>query len=170
MFVSSQPTPEIPNSPKNSKMISRIEGFKNEYEFMSNFVPSRVILDGVIYPTVEHAYQAAKSLDPVQRDMIKKAKTPGQSKRLGQLLVIRTDWEEVKESVMRELLFQKFSQPEFMELLLATGDAYLEETNWWKDRYWGVCEGKGKNRLGFILMEIREALKEIQAQMLVSNK
>lgn len=149
-------------------MISRIEGFKNEYEFMSNFVPARVVLDGVIYPTVEHAYQAAKSLDPVQRDIIKKAKTAGQSKRLGALLVLRPDWEEIKESIMRDLLFQKFSQPRFMDRLLATDDAYLEETNWWKDRYWGVCEGRGKNRLGFILMEIREDLREIRSQMLAS--
>jgi len=143
-------------------MPERIEGFHGEYEFLSNFVPARVFLSGVSYPTVEHAYQAAKSLDVNERIIIEKARGPGQAKKLGRLIDCRPDWEDVKEEIMRELLIQKFGQPHFMELLLATGDAYLEETNWWKDTYWGVCKGKGLNRLGHLLMEIREHLKEIQ--------
>lgn len=143
-------------------MQKRIEGFHGEYEFLSNFVPARVVLSGVQYATVEHAYQAAKSLDVGERIIIEKARGPGHAKRLGQLIDCRPDWEDVKEAIMKELLMQKFSQPKFMELLLATGDAYLEETNWWKDVYWGVCNGKGKNRLGHILMEIRTHLQEIQ--------
>jgi len=141
--------------------MERIEGFKGEFEFLSNFVPVRVVLSGVEYPSVEHAYQAAKSLDVNERLIIQKAKSPGQAKKLGRLITMRSDWEDVKEHIMRELLIQKFAQPQFMELLLATGDAYLEETNWWKDRYWGVCKGKGLNRLGYLLMEIRSYLKDI---------
>lgn len=145
--------------------MERIEGFHNEFEFLSNFVPCRVKLDGVWYPTTEHAYQAAKTLDESERVVIQKAKGPGHAKRLGQLLNIREDWDDVKEDVMRELLIQKFSQSPFMDQLLATEDAFLEETNWWKDTYWGVCNGRGLNRLGYILMAIREDLKQI----LVSN-
>jgi ribA/ribD-fused uncharacterized protein len=141
--------------------MKRIEGFRGEFEFLSNFVPARVVLSGVVYCTVEHAYQAAKSLDVNERLIIEKAKSPGQAKKLGRLLTIRSDWEDVKESIMRELLIQKFAQSKFMEQLLATGDAYIEETNWWKDRYWGVYKGKGLNRLGYLLMEIRGYLKEI---------
>lgn len=141
--------------------MNRIEGFHNEFEFLSNFVPARVILDGVAYSTVEHAYQAAKSLDLNERIIIQKARGPGQAKKLGQLLTCREDWETVKEHVMFELLIQKFSKSPFLEQLLATGDAYLEETNWWKDTFWGVCNGKGKNRLGHLLMEIRSHIQEI---------
>ena len=145
-------------------MPERIEGFHGDYEFLSNFVPAKVVLSGVQYPTVEHAYQAAKSLDVNERIIIEKARGPGQAKKLGQLVDCRPDWEDVKEPIMKELLMQKFSQPKFADLLLATGDAYLEETNWWKDRYWGVCNGTGRNRLGHLLMEIRSDLREIRAQ------
>jgi len=143
--------------------MERIEGFKGEFEFLSNFAPVRVVLSGVEYPTVEHAYQAAKSLDVNERLIIQKAKSPGQARKLGRLITMRPDWEDVKEHVMRDLLIQKFAQPRFMEPLLATGDAYLEETNWWKDRYWGVYKGKGLNRLGYLLMEIRSYLKDINS-------
>ena len=141
--------------------MERIEGFHNEFEFMSNFVSCRVVLDGVTYPTTEHAYQAAKTLDLGERVIIQHAKGPGHAKKLGQLLTIRPDWDDVKERVMNDLLIQKFSQPIFMEQLLATSDAYLEETNWWKDRYWGVCDGRGLNRLGHLLMKVRVDLRAI---------
>lgn len=144
-------------------MSDPILGFNGEFEFMSNFVPCRVTYEGRVYPSTEHAYQAAKSLLDSDRAMIQLAKTAGQSKKLGNLVVLRPDWDEVKEQVMMELLIQKFSQPKFMELLLATGDRYLEETNWWKDRYWGVCEGRGLNRLGHLLMKIRTILQDINA-------
>lgn len=152
----SHPSPEY-----KVTMQERIEGFHGEHEFLSNFVPARVVLSGVTYPTVEHAYQAAKSLDLSERVVIEKARGPGQAKKLGQLIQCRPDWEAVKEDIMRDLLIQKFAQPAYAELLLATGDAYLEETNWWKDRYWGVCKGTGLNRLGHLLMEIRADLRGI---------
>ena len=126
---------------------------------MSNFVPVRVKLEDVWYPTTEHAYQAAKTLDKDQRAMIRIAKTPGIAKRLGQKVTKREDWEEVKEQVMLDLLLQKFAKSPFTEQLLATGLAYLEETNTWNDTYWGVCKGQGKNRLGYLLMNVRLVLK-----------
>ncbi|WP_407304112.1 NADAR family protein [Acinetobacter sp.] len=141
--------------------MDRIEGFNGEFRFLSNFSPCRVVLSGVTYPTVEHAYQAAKSLDVQERIIIEKALGPGQAKKLGSLINIRPDWEDVKEAIMRDLLIQKFAQPMYMELLLATGEAYIEETNSWRDTYWGVYNGRGLNRLGYLLMEIRTYLKEI---------
>lgn len=131
-----------------------------DFEFMSNFVWCTVQLDGQFYPTTEHAYQAAKTFDLDNRRLICIAKTPGISKRLGQKCKMRDDWDRVKEDVMYDLLVQKFSQPEFAEKLLATGMRYLEETNHWGDRYWGV-DGTGKNRLGMLLMKIRSELREI---------
>jgi ribA/ribD-fused uncharacterized protein len=141
--------------------MDRIEGFCGENRFLSNFAFARVTLDGVVYSTTEHAYQAAKTLDSSKRAMIKIAKTPGVAKRLGKLLELREDWLDVREGIMTDLLIQKFSQPEYMHQLLSTGDAYLEETNTWNDTFWGVCSGKGLNRLGHILMQIRSDLRQI---------
>ena len=145
---------------KAKEMTDPILGFHGDHKFMSNFEPAHVRLgDYEWYPTTEHAYQAAKTMDWDERRAIKFAKTPGIAKRLGQKVTKRADWEQVKEQVMRDLLIQKFKLPHYRDQLLATGDAYLEETNTWNDVYWGVCKGQGKNRLGYILMEIREALK-----------
>ena len=68
--------------------------------------------------------------------------------------------EEVKDQIMYEIVLNKFSQnEELREKLIATGDEYLAEGNTWHDTYWGVCNGKGKNKLGKILMQVREELK-----------
>lgn len=145
-------------------MPERIEGFQNEYRFLSNFEYVRVKLDGVYYPSVEHAYQAAKTLDVNERMLILKAKGPGHAKRLGKLIECRSDWDDVKERIMMDLCIQKFAQEPFRSLLLATGDAYIEETNTWKDTHWGVCNGQGQNHLGYILMDIRTYLREIEKE------
>ena len=158
--------PTISDSQLSSQIrkssMERIEGFQNEFRFLSNFESVRVVLDGVTYPSVEHAYQAAKSLDVNERIIIQKAKGPGHAKRLGKIMDCRSDWDDVKERIMMDLCIQKFAQEPFRTLLLETGDAYIEETNTWKDTHWGVCDGKGKNRMGHILMEIRQYLKEIK--------
>lgn len=139
-----------------------IKGFSGEFRFLSNFVKCWVQLDGELYSSTEAAYQAAKTIDPLMREAIRCASTPGKAKRLGPKGPhLRCDWEDIKEDVMRDLLIQKFSQEPFTELLLKTGDAYIEETNTWGDVYWGVCNGFGKNRLGIILMEIRSHLQEL---------
>ena len=79
----------------------------------------------------------------------------GRAKRLGRV-ELRSDWEEVKIEVMREVLRCKFSQnPDLKAKLIATGDAELIEGNNWNDRFWGVCRGVGQNHLGRLLMELR---------------
>lgn len=88
---------------------------------------------------------------------------PFQSKKywIGKEEQIRPDWEEIKISVMRELIFQKFTNnPQLKQMLLDTEDALLEEGNTWEDTYWGICNGIGENNLGKILMEIRDSLKQ----------
>lgn len=137
-----------------------ILGFNREYRFLSNFYPAKVEYDGLEYSSTEHAYQAAKTEDAAQRRRIREAQKPGDAKRLGKQVKMRTDWEQIKIGVMRDLVRQKFTNhKELKEKLLATGDAYIEETNTWNDTFWGVCKGKGQNWLGKILMEIREELK-----------
>jgi len=138
-----------------------IRGFFGPFRFMSNFVPCIVELDGLQFASTEHAYVAAKTLDQTKRLEISLVETAGQVKRLGRKIKLRADWEEVKIDIMRDLLIQKFAQEPFKSQLLATGDAYLEETNTWNDMFWGVCEGVGYNTLGWLLMEIREDLQAI---------
>ena len=125
------------------------------YEFLSNFHPATVRLDGVEYPTVEHAYQAAKTLDFSEREHVRSAPTPALAKERGQRVTVRRDWNDRKVAVMRDLLAQKFADPVLRERLAATTPLELIEGNTWGDRFWGVYEGEGENWLGRLLMEIR---------------
>ncbi len=135
----------------------KIDKFFNEHAFLSNFYDSRVFYDGVSYPTVEHAYQAAKTLNPVERSKIRMAKTAGEAKKLGRGVTLRKDWENAKVRVMLDLLREKFSDPGLRHQLLDTGDVELVEGNSWGDKFWGVDSktGKGKNMLGKLLMQVR---------------
>ena len=140
--------------------MNKILGFSKEFRYLSNFYPAMVKLDGLEYFSTEHAYQAAKTLDPVEREVIRASTKPGEAKKLGQKVTMREDWDQVKISIMKDLVSQKFTNhQDLKENLLATGDSYLEETNTWSDFFWGVCKGKGENHLGKILMEVREELK-----------
>jgi ribA/ribD-fused uncharacterized protein len=135
-----------------------IDSFKGENRFLSNFWPAEVMLDGMLFPTVEHAYVAAKTLDPEKRAEIRLVNTAGQVKRLGRTLDLRTDWDKVKLTIMEDLVRQKFQHPELAALLLATGDQELVEGNTWGDTFWGVCFDVGCNHLGLILMKVRDEL------------
>jgi ribA/ribD-fused uncharacterized protein len=135
-----------------------IDRFHGDHGWLSNFWPSPIELDGATYPTVEHAFQAAKTLDLEAREPIRQTTSPGQAKRLGRKVLLRPDWEQVKVEIMRGLLRKKFADPSLAALLRATGDRELIEGNTWNDRFWGVCRGAGKNWLGRLLMEIRSEL------------
>ena len=137
-----------------------IDSFEGQYRWLSNFWPAVVMLDGYSYPSVEHAYQAAKSLDVDYRWRCRSALHAGLAKRLGRTAALRHDWDTSKVGIMRELVRQKFAHPELAEKLLATGDAELIEGNHWNDTFWGVCRGRGLNMLGQILMETRFNLKQ----------
>jgi ribA/ribD-fused uncharacterized protein len=133
--------------------------FDGEHRWLSNFWPAEVVLDGVKYPTTENAYQAAKTIDPVIRKQFVNC-TPGMAKKLGQVIAIRNDWEQIKIDVMTELLKQKFAiNTEFGQKLLNTHNVKIVEGNYWHDTFWGVCNGVGKNMLGKIIMNIRRDLK-----------
>ena len=134
-----------------------IESFSGEYRFLSNFYPVENYLDGVTYPTVENAYQAAKTLDLEKRKEFLHA-PPGLAKRLGQRLELRPDWDSVKMSVMTQLNEQKYMHPDLREKLCDTYPQDIVEGNTWGDTFWGVCNGKGSNHLGKILMAIRMQL------------
>lgn len=136
-----------------------ITSFTGPHRWLSNFWPAPVSLDGVVYPTVEHAYVAAKTRDSTWRSAVLACGTPGDAKRLGRRMNLRSDWNAVRVDVMRDLLEQKFSNPTLAEKLLATGDALLQEGNTWGDTFWGVCNGRGENMLGKLLMEVRIGIR-----------
>lgn len=139
-------------------MSAPIANFFGEYRFLSNFWYCDVQLDGVTYPSVEHAYQAAKTLCLGQRATIREAATPAAAKRLGKRVTMRPDWDQEKRTVMAGLCWQKFQYPDLREKLIATAPRDLIEGNTWGDVFWGVCRGKGHNYLGIILMNIRREL------------
>lgn len=86
---------------------------------------------------------------------------PSYAKKLGRVVKLRRDWELIKDNIMYQLCLAKFEQNAVLiDLLLATGEAELEEGNFWRDTYWGVCNGVGLNKLGLILMQVRKELKE----------
>lgn len=139
-----------------------ITSFTGTYDYLSNFTCCRhgIVLDGMTYDTVEHAFQAAKTLDFGKRWEIRAAHTPGMAKLLGRRVKLRPDWEEIKIDVMLDLLRQKFAPGTALAKLLAgTGDAELIEGNDWGDTFWGVCRGKGENVLGLLLMTVRQELR-----------
>lgn len=138
-------------------MINRFDG---EYSFLSNFELSPFTVNGIVFPTMEHYFQAMKAINQEDLLEIAKASTPGKAKRLGRKVKIRPDWEYVKKDIMLEGLRKKFAIPELRQKLLDTGDAYLEEGNTWGDRCWGVCNGVGENNLGKLLMRVREEIRE----------
>lgn len=136
-----------------------IERFAGDYRFLSNFHPSEVALDGEPYPTVEHAFQAAKTLDAQQRAAIRRAPSPGAAKRLGRNVDLIDGWDRRRVAVMRGLLVDKFTRhPDLAARLLATGTRRLVEANTWGDQFWGVCDGRGDNQLGRLLMSVRAHL------------
>lgn len=139
-------------------MTQNIDNFSGKYRYLSNFWLCQVPYQGIAYPSSEHAYQAAKSLDWAERLRISTAKTCREAKRLGQSLLLRSDWEAVKVEVMREVLWNKFTDNlTLLQRLMQTDDVLLIEDNTWGDTFWGECDGKGQNHLGRLLMEIREA-------------
>ena len=139
-----------------------IRGFNVPYRFLSNFWPCIVHMYGKAYPSVEHAYQAAKTLDERERDWIRTPPTARIAKRRGQQVIMRKDWERIKKPIMFELVMDKFTRDESLKKkLLETGNASLVEDNTWGDTYWGKCNGEGKNHLGKILMRARRELRQI---------
>lgn len=141
-----------------------ITDFHGDHFFLSNFYPADIIYDGETYPTVEHAFQAAKTLDKQERLTLREAETPARAKRLGRRVTLRSDWEKIKFDLMLDLLRQKFSHSDLRQKLTNTGDVELIEGNTWGDKVWGrmLVKGRwiGQNYLGKLLMKVRAELQQ----------
>ena len=150
-----------------------IEKFDGEYAFLSNFSPSEIEYEGIIYPTVEHAFQAAKTMDMAERQRIANLSTPGEAKRAGRRVALRPDWETIKDDVMYNCLCAKFKIPELREKLIATRKEWLVEGNTWHDNYWGDCSCekcrniRGRNVLGETLCVVRNEILTEEEEIMV---
>lgn len=142
-----------------------VTSFTGPFRFLSNFAESPIRLGGEVYPTVEHAFQAAKTEDPELRRQIREARTPGQAKTMGGAVPLRPEWDErLRYEVMEACVRQKFSYEPFRSQLLATGDRELIEGNSHGDRHWGMVRGVGGNHLGRILMKVRDELRGVELE------
>lgn len=144
-----------------------IDNFSEKYFFLSNFYNVYVEYDGMIYCSTEAAFQAAKTMDIAERARIARL-SPSDAKRVGRRLQLRPDWESVKDKVMYDVCFAKFTTNDSFRLrerLLETEDEELIEGNTWHDNYWGNCTCDkcknipGRNQLGKTLMRIRDELR-----------
>lgn len=140
-------------------MPAKIETFDGDHRFLSNFASAKVEYCGYEYPSAEHAYQAAKTLDPAVRREILATKSPSAARKMGRKVDYRPNWDELKWGIMFDIVWTKFHKnPRLAEKLKETGDAELIEGNWWNDTFWGTCGGVGENHLGKILELVRESL------------
>lgn len=143
-------------------MTKKITSFEKKYDFLSNFYPSVIMMDGYPYNTVEHFYQASKARNTNAHHFINLSPTPGIAKRRGADVELVDDWEAKRYDIMLAGVRAKFTQNFYLvEDLVATGDAVLVEGNHWHDNYWGDCgcdrcaDIVGENNLGKILMQVR---------------
>lgn len=137
-----------------------ILGFFDRYRFLSNYHICPCVVSNIKFISSEHAYMYQKSDNAVYREAIISCPTPKEAKRVGQTAELRRDWKVYRKTAMLIALNAKFKNKDVAQLLIDTGDSYLEETNTWNDTFWGVCKGVGENNLGKLLMKIRTNLKK----------
>jgi hypothetical protein len=153
--------PAAVTAPANPNVIE-FYSKKPEFKELSNFYAAPFSLDGKTWPSVEHYFQAMKfPTDPAYQETIRQIKTPQSAKSLGSSKEhpIRPDWDSVREEVMKKALEAKFTQNEALkQILLSTKGKELVEASP-TDIYWGIGKArKGQNRLGKLLMELRDTI------------
>jgi len=136
-----------------------IKGFFGYFRFLSNFEKCLVEYEGMLYPSSENAYQAAKVAPDARKEF--QTCSAAESKTLWKKLppiYTPATWDDNKLTVMRKVVFDKFLRnDDLRNKLLDTGGRYLEETLWWRDNFWGVdVVIGGENNLGKILMQTRK--------------
>ena len=140
----------------------KICGFVDGYKWLSNMYPCAILHKGLGFNSTEAAYQASKT-NNIEIAKTFQNVTGLEAKRMSKLIVPFKNWNDVKFNVMAQLVFQKFLiHPDLKQLLLDTGDKYIEETNHWNDMYYGVCNSIGENNLGKIIMATRKYLQELE--------
>lgn len=148
------------------KQLLQTPAFRGAAELLSNFSLYRpeeyMIQEGITYKSSEHYYQAMKFRSLCRRTEVANHELRGLKNFVRKAVKEEQDyaWDayftEYKEEMMLQALRHKFSQPRYAEMLESTGTLELVERNNWNDVYWGVCRGIGANRLGILLMQIRD--------------
>lgn len=130
---------------------------KDPHGHMSNFYRSKFYWNGIWWKTSEHAYQAAKTCDYDEIVLVRDAKTPRIARDIGQTVELKPHFDHDKYEIMKEIVREKYLQNrDLLDKLIETGDEFLIEDSP-VDYYWGCgADGTGKNRLGLVLMEVRE--------------
>jgi ribA/ribD-fused uncharacterized protein len=150
-------------TPEAGRTVIYFHSTQGEYGCFSNFSRHPIRLKGKLWPTSEHYFQAQKFAGTAHEGAVLRVASPTVAARIGRdrKRPLRTDWESVKDAVMRETVRAKFTQhADLRDLLLATGDAVIVEHTE-RDAYWGDGgDGSGRNRLGEILMAVREELRQ----------
>src|SRR5262245_38241408 len=156
------PNPEVAMSQPEAKTVINFYSTTGEYGCFSNFSRHAIHLKGKRWPTSEHYFQAQKFAGEPDEEEIRMTAKPSLAASMGRdrKRPLRRDWESVKEQIMLEALRAKFTQHEDLKaILLGTGDAVLVEHTA-NDSYWADGgDGSGKNRLGQLLVQLREELK-----------
>lgn len=134
--------------------------FRGKNEFLSDGYGCFVVYEGTEYPSLQHAFQAAKTLDEAERFLFRICPSAKDARQLGRTVKLRADWEDVKEDIMYSLLCNKFSDPTLQEKLIGTRDPPLIYVNTWHDTFWGIYKGIGSNRYGMLLMKVRDELRQ----------
>jgi ribA/ribD-fused uncharacterized protein len=132
--------------------------FRNHFFFLSNFFPVVVPYEGLLYPSVEHAYQAAKfPREPNVQRLLQENIPAGEAKAIGRSAKLPPrGWSVIRLDIMRELVQSKFKRADLRELLLATGNRRIAHVNDWGDKFWGMDQfGNGEDHLGRILVATR---------------
>jgi hypothetical protein len=134
----------------------------DKFGCFSNFAPYPITIDGKVWATSEHYFQAQKFADVDHVEAIRLSKSPMDAAKMGRdrKKPLRADWESIKIAIMIDGVRAKFTQHrELRDILLSTGNATLVERTK-NDSFWGDGgDGSGKNKLGEILMQIREELR-----------
>lgn len=143
--------------------MAKITSFSGSFRFLSNFYPCKVVYEGIEYPSSEHAYVAAKTDNQLQKLAISEIPSTSDVKRFGRQIKLKDNWDDIKISIMKNIVEAKFDQnPDLMKLLQETRNYELIEGNNWGDRFWGQSPlGNGRNELGKILMSVRDDITKL---------
>jgi ribA/ribD-fused uncharacterized protein len=151
------------NTRKKPNMPIYFHSKSTDWCWLSNFFLSPMIVQEKEYPTVEHWFQSQKFTNNELQEKIRTSPTPAQAKKLGRLRdpSFRSNWDEIKEDLLFEGLKAKFEQNSVLQnyLLKTESEELIEQSPW--DSYWGSGKtGKGKNRMGVLLMKLRSELSK----------
>lgn len=145
--------------------MTKITKFRGQNYFLSNFYQAPVKYQGLFFANNEAAFQGAKVIGTKQESqrLSFTSLIARDAKHKGRHVLLRSDWEKVKDQVMYEIVLDKFTRnQDLCDKLLATKNAELIEGNTWHDTYWGydMTKKRGKNKLGKILMQVRQQLRK----------